>query len=70
MKRITDQFKGSYIKTVEDPILTHALIGISADEYSIARAEKALREVGADKIKAVKGKHGFAVVFFRLNNIQ
>ena len=70
MKRITDQFKGSYIKTVEDPIRTHALIGIGADYDSITRAEKALREVGADKIKVAKTKNGFAIVFFRLNNIQ
>ena len=52
MKRITDRFKGSYIKTIEDRVQTHALYGIRTFDEDNAIEE--LKKEGADKFRAVQ----------------
>jgi hypothetical protein len=70
MKKVTDQFQGSYIKQINNQIQTHALYGIRDDYFQIEKAKDELSKEGADKFRIVKGKHGFVAICFRLPTIK
>lgn len=66
MKRITDRFKGSYIKPIEDRIQNNALFGIRT--FDEDKAIEELKKEGADKFRVIKTKEGFVIICFRLKN--
>ena len=65
MKKVTDQFQGSYIKSIDNQIQTHALYGVADDYFQIEKARDILSKEGVDKFKIVKGKYGFITICFR-----
>jgi hypothetical protein len=46
MKKVTDQFQGSYIKQINNQIQTHALYGIRDDYFQIEKAKDELSKEG------------------------
>jgi len=64
LRSITSQFEGSYVKTLHDPIQTHALYGVSNED--VYRAKLELSKVGAVRFRLVKTSYGLTIVCFKL----
>ena len=58
--------RGRYIQTIFDPIQTHALYGITADE--LPKFKEKLKKLGARKFRTC-GRKGFKILCFKINKI-
>lgn len=62
---VTDQFRGSYISTIFDPIQTHALYGVSKTQKDEAKA--ALKKIGAKRFRVVNNDFGMSIICFKMS---
>lgn len=61
---VTNQFRGSYVQTIFDPIQTHALYGVSKTQKDDAKA--ALKKIGAKRFRVVNNDFGMSIICFKI----
>lgn len=62
--QVTNNFNGSYVKTIFDYVQTHALYGVAKSECT--RAKEELKKIGATSFRVVNNGFGFSIICFRM----
>jgi hypothetical protein len=63
--RIVNDFRGSYIKPLFDPVQTHGLYGIFEDD--LVKAEDILKKNGCNRFRVVKCRDSdFVILCFKV----
>lgn len=65
--QVTNDFRGSYIQSLFDPVQTHALYGIWKDD--LEEAKKILKKNGATRFRVVKVRKSDRIILcFKIKN--